>query len=398
MSKKKDKLRADFRKNRTPRARKTDWTRAYETARQEDAPADERISGKGDLSRRRTVVGEQVEGDETGLAVLPAVDEAACLAGRVVAVRGLKNLVETPDGKQYLCATRRLLKTLATDLRNVVVAGDHVLFRPEPTRVAPSPPSGEGQGEGHALGEGIIERTQPRRGVISRTSRGRQHVLVANVDQLLIVSSAAEPDLKPHLIDRFLVTAEKTGIRPVVCINKIDLVDPARLQPLAGVYSQMGYRVLLVSAKTGFGIDRLSREMGGQTSAVCGQSGVGKSSLLNAVDPRLDLRVAEVSQETQKGRHTTTTAELFRLFSDGGSGGGYVVDTPGIRQFRLWDVIPAEVAGFFRDLRPFVDRCRFPDCTHTHETDCGVKNAVADDLLDVRRYESYCHLLTDDEK
>jgi ribosome biogenesis GTPase len=200
------------------------------------------------------------------------------------------------------------------------------------------------------------------------------------------------------LIDRFLVTAEKTGIRPVVCINKIDLVDPAALQPLVGVYSQMGYRVLLTSARTGLGIDRLRHEMGGQTSAVCGQSGVGKSSLLNAVDPRLDLRVAEVSQETQKGRHTTTTAELFRLFSDSGSAGGYVVDTPGIRQFRLWDVIPAEVAGFFRDIRPFVDRCRFPDCTHTHETDCGVKNAVADDLLDVRRYESYCHLLSDDEE
>jgi ribosome biogenesis GTPase len=378
VSKKKEKFRANFRKNRTPRARKTDWTRNYETARQEDAPADERISGKGELSRRRTVVGEQVVGENAGVSVLRAVDEA-CLAGRVVAVRGLKILVETPEGKQYLCATRRLLKTLSTDLRNVVVAGDRVLLRPEPTS--------------EAIAEGIIERVEPRRGVISRASRGRQHVLVANIDQLLIIGSAAEPDIKPHLIDRFLVTAEKTRIPPVICINKIDLVDPASLQPLVGVYGQMGYRVLLVSAKTGFGIDRLRRQMRDQASAVCGQSGVGKSSLLNAVDARLDLRVAEVSEETQKGKHTTTTAELFRL-----SGGGYVVDTPGIRQFQLWDVIPAEVAGFFRDLRPFVDRCRFPDCTHTHETDCGVKNAVADDLLDVRRYESYCHLLEDDSE
>jgi ribosome biogenesis GTPase len=391
MSKKKDKFRADFRKNRAPRARRTDWTRAYESARSEDAPADERISGKGELSRRRTVVGEQVADEDAGVGVLRAVDEAACLAGRVVAVRGLKNLVETADGKQYLCATRRLLKTLATDLRNVVVAGDRVLFRPEPSRVAPAPAQGQGRSEARLIGEGIIERVEPRRGVISRTSRGRQHVLVANIDLLLIVSSAAEPDLKPHLIDRFLVTAEKTRIRPVICINKIDLVDPATLQPLVGVYSQMGYRVLLASAKTGFGIDRLRRTMQGQTSAVCGQSGVGKSSLLNAVEPQLGLRVAEVSQETQKGKHTTTTAELYRL-----SAGGYVVDTPGIRQFQLWDVIPAEVAGFFRDIRPYVDRCRFPDCTHTHETDCGVKNAVADDLLDVRRYESYCHLLEDD--
>jgi ribosome biogenesis GTPase len=116
---------------------------------------------------------------------------------------------------------------------------------------------------------------------------------------------------------------------------------------------------------------------------------VGKSSLLNAVDPGLRLRVAEVSAENQKGRHTTTTAELLPL-----ADGGYVVDTPGIRQFQLWDVVPAEVAGYFRDLRPFVSRCRFPDCTHTHESDCAVKEAVADDLLDARRYESYLHLLS----
>jgi ribosome biogenesis GTPase len=379
VSKKKEKFRANFRKNRNPRARKSDWARRYETARQEDAPAEERLTGKGELSRRRTVVGEQVQDEATGLSILPAVDEAACLAGRVVAVRGLKILVETEDGRQFLCATRRLLKTLSTDQRNVVVVGDRVAVRPAPTS--------------EALGEGMIERVEPRHGVISRTSRKRQHVLVANVDQLLVIASAAEPDIKPHLIDRFLVTAEKSRIRPVICINKIDLIDPAELQPLVGVYSQMGYRVLLLSAKTGQGIDRLCRAMHDQTSAVCGQSGVGKSSLLNAVDPRLDLRVEEVSQETQKGKHTTTTAELFRL-----SHGGYVVDTPGIRQFQLWDVIPAEVAGFFRDIRPFVDRCRFPDCTHTHEADCGVKDAVADDLLDVRRYESYCHLLEDDSE
>jgi ribosome biogenesis GTPase len=120
---------------------------------------------------------------------------------------------------------------------------------------------------------------------------------------------------------------------------------------------------------------------------VAGQSGVGKSSLLNAVDPQLDLRVEAVSQENQKGKHTTTTAQLIPLRE-----GGYVVDTPGIRQFQLWDVSPAEVAGYYRDLRPYVSRCRFPNCTHTHEADCAVKNAVADGQLDARRYESYCHV------
>jgi ribosome biogenesis GTPase len=277
--------------------------------------------------------------------------------------------VRDDAGNTFQCATRRLLKTLATDQRHVVAAGDIVWFRPE------------------GSDEGIIERVEPRHGVVSRTSRNRQHVLVANVDQLVIVTSAAEPRIKPNLIDRLLVTAERGGIRPVICINKIDLIEPADMMPLVGVYAQLGYDVLMVSATTGFGIDRLRDRLTGEESVVSGQSGVGKSSLLNAVEPGLDLRVQTVSGETQKGRHTTTTAELIPL-----SFGGYVVDTPGIRQFQLWDVIPEEVAGFFRDLRPYVSHCRFPDCTHTHEDDCAVKDAVADGWIDARRYESYVQI------
>jgi ribosome biogenesis GTPase len=208
------------------------------------------------------------------------------------------------------------------------------------------------------------------------------------VDQVLVVASAAEPRLKPHLIDRILVAAERSRIRPVICINKIDLVDPGSLQPLVGVYSRMGYQVLQLSAKTGSGTERFRRILAGRESVVAGQSGVGKSSLLNVIDPGLCLRVAPVSAETEKGRHTTTTARLLPILC-----GGYVVDTPGMRQFQLWDVIPEEVAGYFRDLGPYVSRCRFPNCTHTHEADCAVKNAVADGRLDERRYESYCHLL-----
>ena len=141
----------------------------------------------------------------------------------------------------------------------------------------------------------------------------------------------------------------------MICINKIDLVNAADLMPLAGVYSQLGYEVLFVSAATGFGVERLRARLAGRESVVTGQSGVGKSSLLNAIEPGLKLRVESVSEETQKGRHTTTTAELLPL-----ANGGFVVDTPGIRQFQLWDVIPEEVAGYFRDLRPYVSQCRFP--------------------------------------
>jgi ribosome biogenesis GTPase len=374
---KKKKVRVDFRKNRGVRTRQADLTRQFATGDDETEDArlrGERISGKGELTRRRTVMADAASG-ESGSQVLLEVDEGACLAGRVLAVRGLTSTVQAADGTLYECATRRLLKTLATDQRHVVCAGDRVLFRPAP-------------GGRH---DGVIERVQPRHGVLSRASKGRQQILVTNVDQILIVTSAAEPPLKPNLIDRLLITAEQSRIQPVICINKIDLVEPASLAPLVGVYSQMGYRVLLLSATSGFGIERLRRTMHGCENAVVGQSGVGKSSLLNAVEAGLHLRIGAVSVESRKGRHTTTTAELLPL-----SGGGYVVDTPGVRQFQLWDVVPQEIAGYFRDLRPFVSRCHFPDCTHTHEEDCAVKNAVADDLINERRYESYCRLFQGD--
>ncbi len=376
---KKKKIRTDFRKNRTVRARPSDWTKRYHQHGFEDeAPLQgERISGKGDLTRRRTICGDRLDqASVPGLGMQLDVDEAACRRGRVLGVLGLISIVEDETGEIYRCATRRLLKTLSTDQRHVVAAGDCVQFRPAENTVPK---------------EGVIERVEPRHGCICRSIRGRQQVLVANVDQLAIITSAAEPRLKPNLIDRMLVAAEKGKVRPLVCINKIDLVDPADLQPLVGVYSQMGYEILLLSATTGFGVDRLRRAMHGRATVVAGQSGVGKSSLLNAVNPVLDLRVQEVSEDTEKGKHTTTTARLLPM-----AGGGYVVDTPGIRQFRLWDVVAEEVAGFYRDVRPYVNLCRFPDCTHTHEDACAVKDAVADGRLDERRYESYCHLFAGD--
>jgi ribosome biogenesis GTPase len=375
---KKKKFRVEFRKNRAPRARKTDWTRQFDEHRfDEKAPeVEERISGRGEHARRRTVRTAEVAPDECG-AELPFdvhldVDETVCRRGRVLSVFGLTSTVLGEDGTTYQCATRRILKTLSTEERNPVVAGDRVLLRPVPNT---SPR------------EGLIERVEPRHGTISRSVRGRRQVLVSNVDQVLIVTSVAEPVLKPNLLDRMLVAAEKGRVRPIICINKIDLDQPANLIPLVGVYSRMGYTALLVSAKTGFGVQRLRQLVAGRESVVAGQSGVGKSSLLNAIDAGLHLRVGAVSEENEKGRHTTTTAKLLPV-----SCGGFVVDTPGLRSFELWDVIPEEVAGYFRDLRPYVNQCKFPDCTHTHEDDCAVKDAVTDGLLDERRYESYCAL------
>ena len=284
------KFRTDFRKHHEPRTRRSDWTREYQDPTDESSST-ERISGKGDLTRKRTVFGSLTGEEQSGgLSVDLAVDEAECLRGRVLRVHGVTSIVCTEQGEQYRCATRRLLKSLTTEQRSVVAAGDRVWFRPAPQQ------------------EGIIERIEPRHGVLSRTSRGRRHVIAVNVDQLVIVTSAAEPYLKPNLIDRMLVTAEKVRIRPLVCINKIDLVEPADLQPLVGGYGQMGYQVLLLSALTGFGIAGLRQLLAGRESVVAGQSGVGKSSLLNAIEPGLDLKVRTVSEENQKGRHTTSTA------------------------------------------------------------------------------------------
>ncbi len=400
MSKKK-KVRVDLRKNRARPPREKDLTRQFheDAERAEDARTGERVRAKGDVSRRRTIVLDESGG--AAPAARPAVDEAASLPGRVLRVQGLHSIVEAEDGTVYRCAVRRLLKSLATDERNVVATGDRVWFRPAARPAGEKGREEEGENKtgpsvspppllppsSASMPEGLIERVEPRHGVLTRASRRREHVLVANVDQLVIVMSLVEPDLKPHLIDRYLAAASKGGLAPVLCLNKIDRADPAELQPLVGAYSQLGVPAVLTSAVTGQGIARLRELLRGRATVFSGQSGVGKSSLLNAVQPGLGLRVREVSEATQKGRHTTTTAELIRLAS-----GGWVVDTPGVRQLQLWDTRPEEVEGYFPELRPFVPLCGFPDCTHTHETRCAVKAAVARNLISPRRYQSYLGL------
>jgi ribosome biogenesis GTPase len=274
----------------------------------------------------------------------------------VLSVHGLASAVRTDDGREFQCATRRVLKNLSTDQRHVVAAGDVVLLRPESDRT------------------GVIERIEPRRNTLCRTSKGRQHVLVTNVDQLVIVASVAEPGLKPNLIDRFLV--EKNRIRRSSA-QQDRLVEPPSCRS---------------PACTGKWVTACCHERAtGQGSPRCG-SGRGKG--VSPAERRrqivatqchragLALRVGK-SVKNEKG------GTPQRLPATAG-GGGFVVDTPGIRQFQLWDIVPEEVAGYYRDIRPYVSLCRFPDCTHTHEASCAVKDAVADGKLDARRYESYC--------
>jgi ribosome biogenesis GTPase len=371
---KKKKTRVELRKNRSKPPRPHQWTRGYQEHgfEEEATKSDERVRTKGDLSRKRTIIqSAEPQVSQTGRqqTEMPIVNTETCLPGRVLRVHGLASIVETDDGKQFKCAVRRLLRSLATNERSIVTTGDRVWFLP-------------------TLGdEGVIERVEPRHGILTRSSKNREHVLVANVDQVVIVMSLVEPDLKPHLIDRYLASAIQGKIAPLICLNKADRVDPASVQPILGLYSQLGIPIVLTSATQRQGLEQLKTKLQNRQSVFAGQSGVGKSSLLNAVQPDLGLRVREVSEANQKGRHTTTTAQLIRL-----DFGGWVVDTPGIRQFQLWNIIPEEVEGFFPDFHPFVPLCAYPDCTHTHEDRCAVKRAVALHQINMQRYESYLGL------
>jgi ribosome biogenesis GTPase len=370
-SKKPNKHRIEFRKGHQGQPRKGDLTREYGEARDEiDTLGSQRVSGKGDLTRHRTVRGKVGDESSDPLQSIHLDSSEGSLRGTVLRVHGLESIVKTDGGAILRCAVRRVLKNMSTQQRHIVVTGDRVEIEP------------------HGSEQGWILKVEPRRSELSRTSKQRRHVMVANIDQLLIVTSAAQPGIKPNLIDRILATAEQNRIEASICINKCDLVDPGSLQSLMGTYAQMGYTVWMMSAAKGWGIDHLKNATQGCVSVVIGQSGVGKSSILNAIAPGLNQRVQTVSRENEKGKHTTTTSEWFEL-----PGGGAIVDTPGVRQFQLWDVVPEELTGLFRDIRPFASHCRYPNCSHQHENECAVKDAVADGRLDPRRYDSYVQML-----
>lgn len=359
------KIRVQFRKNRGNRPRQVDLTR-QDVDDLADLASDERLSGKGDLTRHRTLVVDGANSERR------EAHDADCLSGRVLWTVGANHsCVQTDDGRTYDCSVRRVMRTMERESRNLIAAGDRVVFRPA-----------DGQ-------TGVIERIEPRHSTLSRGVARSAHIIVANIDQAAIVASASDPPLKPALIDRFLVSCEVGGARGIVCINKADTIQPAHLQPLIGQYARLGCEVILTSATSGTGIERLRQLLRGKATVLTGQSGVGKSSLLNAIQPGLGLRTATVSQDSGKGRHTTRVAELVPLEC-----GGWVVDTPGIRQFQLWAVEAEEVEAYFVEFRPFVAYCKFPNCSHTHETGCAVLSAVSQGLISALRYESYTRILS----
>lgn len=240
-------------------------------------------------------------------------------------------------------------------------------------------------------GTGAIEAVHERKRSLVRmapTARGEyQQVILANLDQLVLVFACASPAPRLRMLDRFLVIAERQEIPALIVANKVDLVGVDAAREMFDLYPPLGYPVVFTSAVTGQGVDDLQQHLRGKLSALAGPSGVGKTSLLNAVQPELGLKVREVSQSTEKGRHTTHVRQLYPL-----DGGGYLADLPGLRTLALWDVEPEELDGYFREIAPLVAECQFNDCTHQNEPGCAVIAAVEKGLVRPERYESYLRL------
>lgn len=301
------------------------------------------------------------------------------LNGLVIRTQSGFFTVETPNGP-VICQLRGRLKEEYKDT-DLVAIGDRVTIELQPDNT--------GAITAVAERERVLSRVAPSSAV--GTSAEREQVIIANPDQAIFVFAAAHPSPHVRMLDRFLVAAEKAHIPDIrICVNKLDLVDDeeeADIREMFGVYETIGYDVLYVSAKTGHGIDELCKYLAGKISVFTGPSGVGKTSLLNAIEPDLGRRVNMVSQATTKGRHTTRYSELIPL-----ADGAYIADTPGIRAISPWDVEPEELDGYYIEIAPHVSECKFQDCTHTHEPGCGVLAALERGEIMEERYDSYLRL------
>lgn len=315
------------------------------------------------------------------------------LTGTVTKIVGNKSQVVC-SGQTYLCDLRA--RIFRQKNRRLAV-GDRVEFSlVEAAGDAAAQPEAEAEPveeAGAPLPEGMIEGMLPRKTALRRVRDfKRDQVICANVEQIFIVVAVLDPPYKRAFIDRLIVACERDEIEPVLVFNKLDLAGDSYADLIAedaAIYQRLGYRTLLVSAELGFGIDELSAAFAGKISAAVGPSGVGKSTLLNRICPGLQLRTGEVSESDGRGRHTTTAAELIPT----PTGEGFVVDTPGLRGFGLWDLEPKDVAAGFVELRDYT--CRFRNCLHREEPGCAVREAAEAGEIDEERFDSYLNIVSE---
>jgi ribosome biogenesis GTPase len=325
---------------------------------------------KRKLSRQQAWRIEKIQGERAKRAARRDTEAQDALSGGdlgpeqdglVVAHYGTQVAVESEPGRSQRCHLRANLDHLVTGDRVVWCEGDPM---------------------------GVVVAQRERHSVLSRPDPyGKLKPVAANIDQILVVI-APLPEPHANLIDRYLVAAEVVGIEPVILLNKTDLLDAhPDLQPaiddLLAIYPALGYTVLRTSIKAG-GLQALHDALRARTSVFVGQSGVGKSSLVNALLPDADIRVGALSENTQKGTHTTTTAQLLHL-----NCGGTLIDSPGIREFGLWHMSKQQVEQGFREFRPLLGTCKFRDCQHEHEPGCAILEGVESGAISERRLDSY---------
>lgn len=281
------------------------------------------------------------------------------------------------DGAMLRCRIRGKLRLKGVRSTNPVVVGDEAVC--------------EADG-----GDCVIVDIVPRRNYVIRRASNlskESHIIAANVDQALLMVTLRSPETPKEFADRFLVTCEAYKVPVAILLSKIDLQDAEAVAEFRAVYEGAGYRVLEVSAKEGRGVEEVRKLLAGRTTLVSGNSGVGKSTLIQTIDPSLDIRTGEISDSHHKGRHTTTFSTMYPLAE-----GGAVIDTPGIKGFGLLDIDDAELWHYFPEMMRVAPGCRFYNCTHTHEPGCAVVEAVKAGEIAWSRYESYLKILDDDEK
>ena len=281
------------------------------------------------------------------------------------------------DGAMLRCRIRGKLRLKGVRSTNPVVVGDEAVC--------------EADG-----GDCVIVDIVPRRNYVIRRASNlskESHIIAANVDQALLMVTLRSPETPKEFADRFLVTCEAYKVPAAILLSKIDLQDAEAVAEFRAVYEGAGYRVLEVSAKEGRGVEEVRKLLAGRTTLVSGNSGVGKSTLIQTIDPSLDIRTGEITDSHHKGRHTTTFSTMYPLAE-----GGAVIDTPGIKGFGLLDIDDAELWHYFPEMMRVAPGCRFYNCTHTHEPGCAVVEAVKAGEIAWSRYESYLKILDDDEK